>query len=305
MDGDKLSVGGAYHHLFCEALGRRYEHYIGYDADGAPVWKNELEPALERQMWEAILAVLRSYVSDDNLIDGNPRRQFPTEVAGWIGNVLECLLVTGRMPATLQILRRKTGASKYGPVVIEAIKMAVLYTKAARAGVVKDRRWRQTILYAFGISGDTYKEWQEAYRGAHANPDTYWPDPEIDDSERAQLLINAMWKAARGALVRRPTKRGRGGGPSPERKPTLPPQPIPPPRWCGGPRASRLRRHGPSRPPLRYPSSRTRTRTQCGPQALARRDQTRGGKSWYANATRLPQGCSMRLCYQIVVRWPM
>jgi len=212
MEEGSPSVSYAYHHLFCEARGRRCEYYIEHDKDsGQIIRKNPLNKHVELELWQAILDVIRSYTSSNNLDHGNPIANFPIEVADLLGNVLESILVTGSIPATLQALKRSAGASKYSPIVVDAMITAVLYVKGAHSNIIADKHPVKTVRAEYGykasrentdkpdmpLSRDTWREWWRTYKDAPGTePLLYWNDPDLSKQRRAEMLISDMRKAA-------------------------------------------------------------------------------------------------------------
>ncbi|GEM_PF-4328178 len=180
-------VGAAYDELFCEVRMERAERCARGEV---------MDPALEREQWAAVLAVLQAYTSQENLTQQRePVSAFPVEVADFIGMALEELL-SGRMPETFKALGR-SGAPTYSRIVRSAIDTAVLYANAARVGLVIDHAPAKTVQALFNISERTWKDWRSKANQERAKPENFRVGQGLEDARRSALLVRALHRAAR------------------------------------------------------------------------------------------------------------
>lgn len=199
-------VGAAYDELFCEVRMERAARC----ARGEP-----MDPALEREQWAAVFAVLQAYTSRENLNQQHESvSAFPVEVADFIGATLEELL-SGRMPETFKALGR-SGAPTYPRVVRSAIDTAVLYANAAHVSLVIDRAPARTVQALFNISARTWKDWRSKANRERTKPENFRAGEGLEDARRSALLVRALHRAAREyEILGRPDYPQGGGQPNP------------------------------------------------------------------------------------------
>jgi hypothetical protein len=172
----KQTVGDAYHHGYCEAVGDLAEG--GGD---------------HRRVWESVVAVLTAYTSESNR---DPARgplhdrlqQFPVEVAEHLRRALGEVLA-GTKPGPFAL--KKRGPPKYGPRLMDVINSAVRYANAGE--IVGDKSPQRTILAKFNITRRTWMDWRRRADPEASDPRRFWPDEE--KPIRAQGIRNALERA--------------------------------------------------------------------------------------------------------------
>lgn len=174
--GDPVSE--AYGRFVTARLGRTAKDR---DTEGRLHWESE------RQLWEAARDVLRAYHRPGN---ASP---FPQELAHWLADAADELL-TGRLPESIGLLQR-AGTAGYGPRLRSDMEAAVLYVRAAKAGLVEDTSPVRTVAAAYDISEETYRDWRRKHGAARVtDPQVFLP--ELTDHERAEATITLMRKSA-------------------------------------------------------------------------------------------------------------
>ncbi len=138
------------------------EHRVEWEAASAPH---------ARAMWKAATDALAAYAHASNWPGGSaPREAMPAEVAFFVAGALRDLVVTGNMPASLEALRRRSGA--FSPALQEDKRRAVLYVRAVHRGLLPGKRPRDTIATRFGVTPRAIDRWNQATSNTDADPAT-------------------------------------------------------------------------------------------------------------------------------------
>lgn len=144
-----------------------------------------LDPAAERAICHAALDALRAWLAPGN------REPFPKDVALYLETQL-AFVVDGIRPPSWWVLMRDGRGTRHWPIEAECRRAAVLYIRAARAGIVSDPAPVKTVAEWFGATPEAIKKWLAKY--PHVTPDDFRPDlaQEAARAEAAVLEVRRL-----------------------------------------------------------------------------------------------------------------
>lgn len=168
-----------------------------------------ISPRVALRMWKANASLLKSIAvatAAQNPV-GRVRIDFPVEMAGFLANVLEDLVLTRAVPEWIEpLLKKGSGRRKSGSGHRWCKSVAVLYADACADPCLKSHLddgapWR-TIASKFGIApkmeaGEghtTSKRWRKESDPFIRNPAEF--EPHRPAEERARLLVSILNRAA-------------------------------------------------------------------------------------------------------------